>query len=125
KNKFKEIYFNIKSYPNENYFSYNIVSGSPILFQQIQFTKIIELEERFPSQWSFNEEANPMIQNERLKNLLLRSDSPMMNRGGFLTKTTDFGSGNQINLEDAGYFLDGWGIIEGDLIQLQGQMATA
>ena len=37
----------------------------------------------------------------------------------FLTRTTSSGQGKVIPVEDANYFMDGWGIIEGDRIQLQ------
>ncbi|MGP8323229.1 MAG: T9SS type A sorting domain-containing protein, partial [Methanosarcinaceae archaeon] len=56
-----------------------------------------------------------------LFNFHLQSGSPCVNTGAFLTKTTNQGSGTQISVEDAGYFCDGWGIAEGDLIQLEGQ----
>ncbi|MCP3686659.1 MAG: hypothetical protein GY861_28815, partial [bacterium] len=59
------------------------------------------------------------------RDLRLRSNSPMINRGAWLTETTSSGSGRTIHVEDARYFMDGWGIIEGDLIQLEGQQRTA
>jgi hypothetical protein len=56
----------------------------------------------------------------------LQSDSPCIDQGGFLTTiTSSSGSGTQFQVADAGYFMDGWGIIEGDIIQLQGQTARA
>jgi hypothetical protein len=35
------------------------------------------------------------------------------------------GSGSQFNVQDAGYFSDGWGIIEGDEIRLHGSTQVA
>jgi uncharacterized repeat protein (TIGR02543 family) len=55
----------------------------------------------------------------------LQANSPAINAGGFLTKTTSAGSGTSIPVQDAGYFFDGWGYLEGDLIQLQGQTVRA
>jgi hypothetical protein len=55
----------------------------------------------------------------------LQADSGAIDKGIFLTNiTSESGSGKSFNVVDAGYFMDGWGIIEGDIIQLQGQNAT-
>ena len=52
----------------------------------------------------------------------LQSNSPCINAGVFLTAiTSPDGSGTQFTVEDAGYFMNGWGIIEGDMIQLENQ----
>ena len=56
-----------------------------------------------------------------LPNLHLKSGSPCIDSGGFLTKTAGSGSGTEIVVEDANYFMDGWGIVKGDLVQLEGQ----
>ena len=55
----------------------------------------------------------------------LQSGSPAIDAGQFLTETTSAGSGTIMNVADAGYFTDGLGITEGDLIQLEGQDLTA
>ncbi|HJX06394.1 MAG TPA: hypothetical protein VJ461_06815 [Candidatus Nanoarchaeia archaeon] len=55
----------------------------------------------------------------------LQSSSPCINAGTWLTVTRSAGSGTSIPVNDASYFMDGWGIIEGDIIQLQGQTTTA
>lgn len=64
----------------------------------------------------------------------LQSNSPCINKGGFLTTiTSSSGSGTSFTVEDAGYFFDGWTMaaniptatISGDIIQLQDQTATA
>ncbi len=61
---------------------------------------------------------NPNTQNPDFR---LNQQSPCIDIGGFLTKiTSENGSGNTFVVEDAGYFMDGWGIIEGDEIQLEG-----
>ncbi len=48
----------------------------------------------------------------------LRSGSPAIDRGGPLTWTNGQGSGKEIALDDAGYFSTGYGVVEGDLIQV-------
>lgn len=52
----------------------------------------------------------------------LQETSPCIDNGGFLTRTTAAGSdATTIAVEDAGYFSDGKGLVEGDLVQLEGQ----
>ena len=55
----------------------------------------------------------------------LQSGSPAIDKGVFLTAATAAGSGTVITVVDAGYFTDGFGITDGDLIQLAGQAQTA
>jgi len=60
----------------------------------------------------------------------LLETSPCRDAGGSLTTITSSSStGTQFEVEDAGFFMDGWGMgslgIEGDLIQLEGQTQRA
>jgi hypothetical protein len=56
----------------------------------------------------------------------LQEDSPCKDTGGYLTTITSAdGSGTQFVVDDAGYFMDGWDIIEGDIIQLEGSAQRA
>jgi hypothetical protein len=55
----------------------------------------------------------------------LQLASPAIDKGVFLTTATAAGSGTIVAVADAGYFTDGYGITDGDLIQLQGQTETA
>ncbi|MBN1671173.1 MAG: right-handed parallel beta-helix repeat-containing protein [Kiritimatiellae bacterium] len=56
----------------------------------------------------------------------LQPDSPCIDNGGFLTRTTGAGTNSAIlRVENAGYFTDGMGVIEADRIQLEGQPQTA
>jgi hypothetical protein len=56
----------------------------------------------------------------------LKTNSPCINAGGFLTTITSAsGSGTSFTLADAGYFYNGYGMVPGDQIQLQGQTAHA
>ena len=55
----------------------------------------------------------------------LQPGSPCRNAGVFLTQATNAGQdGTTLEVTDAGYFFDGFGLVEADLIQLEGQ-ATA
>lgn len=53
----------------------------------------------------------------------LSVDSPNVDAGGFLTRITEAGTGTTVLVEDAGFFSDGWGWIEGDTIQIAGERA--
>jgi hypothetical protein len=56
----------------------------------------------------------------------LQETSPCIDSGVFLTRVVSpDGSGTLFQVEDAGYFINGWGIIEGDLIQLEGSVERA
>ncbi|MCP4900437.1 MAG: hypothetical protein GY906_26025 [bacterium] len=59
-----------------------------------------------------------------LPDLHLNPGSPAEDQGTWLTTITSAGaSGTVFAVEDAGYFVDGWEIVRGDLIQLDGQSA--
>jgi hypothetical protein len=54
-------------------------------------------------------------------NFRLQAESECIDSGAPLTIITSAsGSGTQFEVEDAGYFIDGWNIIQGDEIQLEG-----
>jgi len=56
----------------------------------------------------------------------LQATSPCVDNGAFLTVTTNAGQGSTVlEVEDAGYFTDGWGLVEGDMIQLEGHTQAA
>jgi len=60
--------------------------------------------------------------------LRLQPTSPCKDYGTYLTKiTTAGGTGTSFQVEDAGYFMDGWGVpnVEGDMIQLFGTRQKA
>ena len=58
---------------------------------------------------------------ESKPNLRLQPESEAIDGGTWLTTiTSPSGSGNEFTVEDADYFMDGWEIIEGDAIQLEG-----
>jgi hypothetical protein len=65
--------------------------------------------------------------NPNMPDLRLQADSPCIDTGAYPTRITSAtGSGTQFRVEDARYFIDGWGIphVQGDEIQLaDGQRA--
>ncbi len=54
----------------------------------------------------------------RAKVCQLQASSPCIDTGACLTTTVGSGSGNEIEVEDAGYFTDGFGIADGDLVRI-------
>jgi len=71
--------------------------------------------------------ASPSFVDEERNDLRLAAGSPMIDSGGFVTRTVGAGTGKDLKVEDAGYFFDGFGIPGeiGDLIQLEGEPSTA
>lgn len=52
----------------------------------------------------------------------LEAGSPCVDNGGFLAQATNDGQDStDLQVDDAGYFIDGYGMVEPDLIQLEGQ----
>ena len=76
----------------------------------------------YPSLYSGNVEANPIFMNEMAHDFRLQPGSPIINAGAFLTRTVGAGPGASMQVADAKYFYDGYGIEgeRGDMIQLQG-----
>jgi len=84
------------------------------------------------SDWNGNDEHsiddNPLFVNVPSKpfgshekyDFSLRIDSPARNTGGPLTFASSSGSGKVINVDDAGYFFDGYNAVEGDRIRVGG-----
>jgi hypothetical protein len=69
--------------------------------------------------------GTPSFVDENNHDFHLTSNSTCIDKGTWLTTTTSAGSGTNIPVTDAGYFIDGFGITDGDIIQLQGQTVTA
>lgn len=68
-------------------------------------------------------DQNPRFVDHKRGDYALLSDSPNRDAGGFLTYTTKAGTGDTIQVADAGFFSDGWGWIGGDTIQIDGESA--
>ena len=65
--------------------------------------------------------GTPDVWNPNQFDFHLQATSPAIDQGGFLTTTSAAGAGTVIPVQDASYFIDGFGVVEGDPIQLQGQ----
>lgn len=55
----------------------------------------------------------------------LQSNSPAIDAGGYVTSAINDGSGTQIQVADARFFYDGYGVTQGDIVQFEGQSETA
>ena len=71
-----------------------------------------------------NDRAAPDPLDQSRLDFHLQPTSPAVDAGASLTRTTAGGSGTQIPVEDAMFFIDGFGVVLGDLVQLEGQTRT-
>jgi len=72
-------------------------------------------------------ETNPAFTSGSGHDYTAASGSPLVNAGDYLTSARTAGSGRTLEVNDASWFYDGFGITgeQGDLIQLAGQSVTA
>jgi len=126
-------YISLNEGENENYFVNNNVLGASIIVNHLGGARPLSyFQSNYPSLWFGNLGVNPEFVNFAGINdvdnsnfdaswLELTSSSDMIDAGAFLTVTTSAGSGTVINVDDAAYFYDGYGIPGevGDLIQLE------
>jgi len=106
-----------------DYNNYNIVGSDSLVFRVALTSEYISLDQM---QSIYNREinsflANPLFVDVVNKDFHLDANSTCIDAGDFLTKTTSAGSGTNIPVENVIYFCDGFGIVEGDTIQLEGQ----
>jgi hypothetical protein len=90
----------------------------------VNYRDLSETTDSFFTNNRWNSDGDPRFANEANRDFHLQSTSPVIDAGAFLTTTRSAGSGTRIPVYDAGYFFDGFGIVEGDLIQLESQTAT-
>ncbi len=106
----------------------NQVAGEDVIYQLYGSGHSLSyFESNFPSLYLDNLEVDPAFVDASANDFHLQSDSPMIDAGTFLTSTAGAGSGTVMQVDDAGYFYDGFGISGevGDLIRLDGQTVTA
>jgi hypothetical protein len=88
-------------------------------------TDVDNIQEQYSREWSQNEllmnDVPGFIDVEK-RDFKLRGDSVLIDKGNFLTQiTSPSGSGSAFNVEDSRYFSDGFGVIQGDKLQIEGQ----
>lgn len=87
-------------------------------YQREQLT-LAQAKQKYPAIFlSSNIDASPLFADETNYDFRLQQSSPCIDGGAFLTKTISPGNGTDIEVENAGYFCDGWGMIEGDFIKV-------
>ncbi len=110
-----------------NIFTHNCVAYNESASKQIINTEALgkesldTYESKHPQFFNNNVQAAPMFVSDSPKNpadFALQSNSPCIDAGDELTKTTSGGTGKIIKVEDADYFVDGYGLIAGDLIRV-------
>jgi parallel beta-helix repeat protein len=112
-------------------FDHNLISTGVVgddvvrFFCQAQSFTLEEAQSTYPEVFVGNLDGNPLFVNEGGRDFSLQDQSMAIDTGTYLTRTLEAGSGVEIQVEDAGYFFDGFDIVEGDQIQLQGQAQTA
>ncbi|MBN1479192.1 hypothetical protein EH223_15985 [candidate division KSB1 bacterium] len=98
--------------------------------------KVDLAEQSFANNWDGDLDGNPKFVNADIvlgdpldanyPDLHLQADSPCRDAGRYLTTIISVpGSSTSLQVDDAGYFMDGWGIVRGDNIQLFGSEQRA
>jgi hypothetical protein len=65
--------------------------------------------------------VNPLFTNPAIKDFTLQTSSPAINAGSFLTTTVGSGTASTtVTVADAGFFMDGFNLIPGDMVQIGG-----
>ena len=77
-----------------------------------------EFEEKFPGLASRNIEVDPRFTAPDAGDFRLKPGSPCIDAGCPLTKARAAGQGTEIDVEDATFFCDGYGIVEPDVLRV-------
>jgi len=108
-----DLYHNSEQAAGFHYFHNNFYPGNK---SAIVFSKIENIKFRL-----VNSVENPLFADEANEIFTLSTNSTLIDAAEFLTIiTSESGSGKSFTVADASYFIDGWGITDGDKIQLEG-----
>jgi hypothetical protein len=100
--------------------------GGPITTDAVTDPQVVENNWETGDPLFMDDESPVAPFNPNLPDFHLKKESPCIDSGTYITKITSAsGSGTQFQVEDAGFFIDGWGMIEGDLIQLEDSVQKA
>jgi len=130
---FKEMYLTVANHDKSKYYNNifqrnNIFHNNPgdktIKYFETMYS-LVEMESNYPNEFKDNLEVDPLFVDAKNYDFHLLPNSQMIDAGRYLTFTTSSGSGTKIYVENANFFCDGFGLIEGDLIQLEGQTDRA
>ncbi len=98
--------------------------GQPIIGLASDTYTLAQAQEKMPDLYDDNFEADPQFVNADAGDYRLRAGSPCIDAAVALTVTSADGSGTELRVEDARYFCDGYGIIEGDSVVVGGRPAV-
>lgn len=110
--------------PSDSRFYYNNLfserSGHPVFWDNKvkKGYTVQEFEEKYQKWASQNFSLDPLFIDEAGDDFHLKKYSPCIDSGGPLTRTTKAGKGRVIEVEDALFFSDGFGIVEPDIIRI-------
>lgn len=128
-NNAEAIYFWSNDAANKNnIFTHNIimnnVPGENAVIWIGQPRTLAWMQSNHPDLFFDNLEQDPLFTNPGNGDFTLQPGSPAIDAGIWLTHTIGSGMGNQIHVEDAGYFHDGFGLINGDMIKIGSNPVT-
>jgi len=127
-------------YSGSHIIKYNAFKNNVLYKHRVPYgTYYVNLADQlFAGNWDGDALGNPQFvsasevlgdpMNSGLPDLHIGSGSPCRDAGTYLTTiTSSSGSGATFQVEDAGYFMDGWGIpgVDGDEIQIVGTLQKA
>jgi hypothetical protein len=125
-----QIVFNANAFPRGNSFFNNLFfytrPGEAIFFIRDTETaySVDEFERTYPELAGGNIQAAPQMADPENGDFTLKETSPAVNTGRSLTFAAASGTGKLIPVQDALYFSDGKGVVEPDVIRINGQRAT-
>ena len=91
-----------------------------------KYYTISQAQTAFPNEFKYNMNIDPLFENVANHDFKLKAESPAINNGDWLTNiTSPSGSGTSFKVAQSQFFMDGFGIVEGDLIQLENQTKRA
>lgn len=115
-----EIYQFLTNSMAENYFFGNDIAGAPISINFYGNHGLAFLQENYPNIFNNNLSADPLFADPANDDYSLSAGSPLIDKGLFLTETAEAGGGNVLPVLDAAYFSGGFGIVDGDIIKIEG-----
>lgn len=108
----------------DNYFSNNLfykAGVDSVILHQGSFMNVQGVYSRDPGHFWENIQQDPNLDSD----FKPQQGSPCIDAGAFLAKVVSSnGSGTAFNVDDAGYFTDGYGIVPGDTIRVGAHTAT-
>jgi len=107
-----------------NVFTHNILynsGGGNIIRHAFGYYTVATAQSTFPTIYIGNIQSDPLLDSSSHPQV----GSPAIDAGDHLTTVTSAsGSGTSFTVADAGYFMDGWGIIDGDTIRIGSNTRT-